>query len=326
MVARTALLLTMISACFQLLASELEQYSPFPGNDFPNQVFFGDTHLHTSYSTDAGLFGNTLDPEAAYRFAKGEAVTSSLGVPARLERPLDFLVVSDHAENLGLAPMLAERSLDVLPRRIDYAELFARGAVRRGHGAPRLGQADEDVVNLVQMLFDALLEDDNLPVPIRALLARIQFPILRIALAERAFLADASHPARRFLNQVTRTGIGWSRADDRGQDRIYAVIESVVDELAGATEHDHALLESLNARLDEALADEAAAIERATERVLAKERERLEAELTICKDTGSFCSRFRPFRVVWGLGVYGLGFRAYLGLALVLKLVLYEAC
>ena len=90
------------------------KYSPYPEETFPNQVYFGDTHLHTSYSTDAGMIGNTLGPEDAYRFARGETVTSSTGVPARLNRPLDFLVVSDHAENLGLAPAIAESNAELL--------------------------------------------------------------------------------------------------------------------------------------------------------------------------------------------------------------------
>ena len=81
-------------------------YSPYPQQTFPNQVFFGDTHCHTSYSADAGMVGNKLGPEEAYRFAKGLTVTSSTGVEARLARPLDFLVVADHAENLGLSPLL----------------------------------------------------------------------------------------------------------------------------------------------------------------------------------------------------------------------------
>jgi len=81
-------------------------YSPYPSKTFPNRVYFGDTHLHTSYSADAGMVGNTLGPDEAYRFAKGEVVTSSTGLPARLARPLDFMVVADHAENLGLAPLL----------------------------------------------------------------------------------------------------------------------------------------------------------------------------------------------------------------------------
>jgi uncharacterized protein DUF3604 len=78
--------------------------SPYPTKNFPDRVYFGDTHLHTSYSTDAGMIGNTLGPEEAYRFARGEEVKSSSGLPAKLQRPLDFLVVADHAENLGLSP------------------------------------------------------------------------------------------------------------------------------------------------------------------------------------------------------------------------------
>ena len=83
-------------------------YSPFVDQSFPNRVFWGDTHLHTSYSTDAGMVGNVLGPDEAFRFARGEKVRASLGEFAQLVRPLDFLVVADHAENLGLAPMIAE--------------------------------------------------------------------------------------------------------------------------------------------------------------------------------------------------------------------------
>ena len=95
-------------------AIDKARYSPYPEQDFPNRVFFGDTHLHTSYSTDAGMIGNTLGPEEAYRFARGETVTSSTGLPARLSRPLDFLVVADHAENLGLAPAIVESNPELL--------------------------------------------------------------------------------------------------------------------------------------------------------------------------------------------------------------------
>ncbi|MFC3612856.1 DUF3604 domain-containing protein [Lutimaribacter marinistellae] len=83
------------------------EYSPYLQEDFPNQVFFGDTHLHTSFSADAGLVGATTTPDDAFRFAKGEEVTSSNGIPARLRRPLDWLVVTDHAENLGIPAALA---------------------------------------------------------------------------------------------------------------------------------------------------------------------------------------------------------------------------
>jgi len=92
------------------LANKVEKnYSPYVGRFFPQRVFWGDTHLHTSYSTDAGMAGNNVGPEDAYRFAKGGTVTTSTGQKAQLKRPLDFLVIADHAENLGLAPFI-ERS------------------------------------------------------------------------------------------------------------------------------------------------------------------------------------------------------------------------
>jgi hypothetical protein len=78
-------------------------YSPYAQRAFPSDVYWGETHLHTGYSLDAGLFGNTLTPEDAYRFARGEEIKSSTGLPVKLGRPLDFLVVADHSDAMGLA-------------------------------------------------------------------------------------------------------------------------------------------------------------------------------------------------------------------------------
>ncbi|MCL7958842.1 MAG: DUF3604 domain-containing protein, partial [marine benthic group bacterium] len=65
-----------------------KEYSPYAGRGFPTQVFWGDTHLHTNLSVDAGMFGNRLGLDEAYRFTKGEEVVSSTGVRAKLSRPL----------------------------------------------------------------------------------------------------------------------------------------------------------------------------------------------------------------------------------------------
>jgi hypothetical protein len=81
-------------------------YSPFVDQHFPQQVLFGDTHFHSSLSVDSGLVGNTLDLETAIRFARGEEVRTNGGQRAKLIRPLDFLVLSDHAEYLGIADLL----------------------------------------------------------------------------------------------------------------------------------------------------------------------------------------------------------------------------
>jgi hypothetical protein len=81
-------------------------YSPPAGRNFPTRPFFGDTHLHTGFSMDAGAFGARLTPRDGYRFAKGEEITASSGQRVKLARPLDFLVVSDHSDNMGFFPQL----------------------------------------------------------------------------------------------------------------------------------------------------------------------------------------------------------------------------
>jgi hypothetical protein len=89
-------------------------FSPYAERNFPTQVLWGDTHLHTTLSFDAGAFGNRLPPSEAYRLAKGEQVTSSTGVVARLSRPLDWLVVADHSDNMGLFTRIFEGHPDIL--------------------------------------------------------------------------------------------------------------------------------------------------------------------------------------------------------------------
>jgi hypothetical protein len=78
-----------------------KSYSPYAGRGFPSLPLWGDTHLHTGYSFDAGAFGCRLQPEDAYRFARGDEVVSSTGIQVKLSRPLDWLVVTDHSDNMG---------------------------------------------------------------------------------------------------------------------------------------------------------------------------------------------------------------------------------
>jgi len=93
---------------------EQKHYSPYAGRNFPTEVFWGDTHLHTGMSMDAGAFGSRLAPEDAYRFALGEELTSSTGLRVKLGRPLDFLVVADHSDNMGFFPRLYAGDPDML--------------------------------------------------------------------------------------------------------------------------------------------------------------------------------------------------------------------
>lgn len=97
------------------VAEKTARYSPHVDRAYATEVYWGDTHVHTSWSPDANAGGNTrIDPDAAYRFAKGETVMGHNGQPVRLRRPLDFLVVADHSEYMGLFPMLEAKDPDLL--------------------------------------------------------------------------------------------------------------------------------------------------------------------------------------------------------------------
>ena len=101
------------------------QFSPYVGRDFPTKVYWGDTHLHTAVSVDAGTM-NRIGQEDAFRFARGEEVTTTHGLQAKLSRPLDFLVIADHAEMYGLMPQLLSGDQDILSTEIGkrwYGEL-----------------------------------------------------------------------------------------------------------------------------------------------------------------------------------------------------------
>jgi len=102
------------------------EYSPYAGRNFPTRPLWGDTHLHTAISVDAGTM-NRIGQEDAFRFARGEEITTTHGLRAKLSRPLDFLVVSDHAEMYGLMPQLLSGDPEILATEIGrrwYEELI----------------------------------------------------------------------------------------------------------------------------------------------------------------------------------------------------------
>jgi hypothetical protein len=120
---------------------EKPSYSPYAGRNFPDDVYWGDTHLHTTLSFDAGAFGNRLGPEDAYQFARGDEVTSTGGYKVRLSRPLDFLVVADHSDNMGLFTRIFESD----------PEIMADAEGRRIHDAIKAG-GQEAVAASVELI------------------------------------------------------------------------------------------------------------------------------------------------------------------------------
>jgi len=112
-------------------------YSPYAQRSFPSNVYWGDTHLHTGLSLDAGLFGNVLGHKDAYRLARGEEIETSTGLPIKLSRPLDWLVITDHSDMMGIATDIQKGAPNILanPKGKEWAEGFAKGGQAAGEAA-----------------------------------------------------------------------------------------------------------------------------------------------------------------------------------------------
>ena len=134
-------------------------FSPYAQRTFPSNVYWGDTHLHTGLSLDAGLFGNILGHDDAYRFARGEEIKSSTGLPVKLARPLDWLVVTDHSDMMGIATDIQNGAPNIMavPKGREWAEGFQKGGEAAGKAAFDL------ITNFAQMTIPEQLVKDYSP-------------------------------------------------------------------------------------------------------------------------------------------------------------------
>jgi hypothetical protein len=134
-------------------------YSPYAQRSFPSQVYWGETHVHTGLSLDAGLFGNTTGHETAYRFARGEEVVSATGQPAKLSRPLDWLVIADHSDMLGIATDIQRGAPNILAnaKGKEWYEGFKEG------GSAAAAAAFDLITNFTQGTIPKELLEDYSP-------------------------------------------------------------------------------------------------------------------------------------------------------------------
>jgi hypothetical protein len=125
------------------------------------------------------------------------------------------------------APAQASDDFDL---REQLEQLLSRASARSGK-ARVVGEVDEDVINLVSMLFEFILDDRTLPDSLKALIARLQIPMLKVAVLDKTFFSRGSHPARRLLNEIASAALGWGEQDDTQRDSLYQKIEQVVQRL-----------------------------------------------------------------------------------------------
>ncbi|MCP3866992.1 MAG: DUF1631 domain-containing protein [Gammaproteobacteria bacterium] len=115
--------------------------------------------------------------------------------------------------------------------------------------ARHMDRTEEDAIDVITMLFEIILEDQNLPDGMKALLARMQIPMLKVAILDKAFFSQKSHPARRLLNSMARAAVGWSEANGRADGGLYAHMESIVQRILGEFDNDVSLFTELHERL-----------------------------------------------------------------------------
>ena len=109
-------------------------YSPYAGRHYPTRPLFGDEHVHTGWSGDAGMSGTTLGPEDAFRFARGEQVTSTSGQPVQLSRPLDWMALTDHSDGMGTIDLIRKGDPEMMsdPTLRRWHDMMAKGGDAAG--------------------------------------------------------------------------------------------------------------------------------------------------------------------------------------------------
>jgi hypothetical protein len=157
------------------------------------------------------------------------------GMPAR-EQPVGAVPISSN-DLLRLLSHMQQRVpeqsaalTDESALRDQLEQLLGRASVKSGKTRV-VGEVDEDVINLVSMLFEFILDDRTLPDSLKALIARLQIPMLKVAVLDKAFFSRGTHPARRLLNEIASAAMGWSSHDDEQLDSLYLRIEQVVQRL-----------------------------------------------------------------------------------------------
>lgn len=103
-----------------------------------------------------------------------------------------------------------------------------------------INQVDDDVINLVSMMFDFILDDRNLAAPMKALLGRLQIPMVKVAIADKSFFSKGGHPARRLLNEMAMAALGWQESSEENQrkDSLFNKMEAMVQTILSEFESD----------------------------------------------------------------------------------------
>ena len=173
---------------------------------------------------------------------------------------------------------LSEGQPTQLDLRAVVQQLLAQSGATEDGKKPALNEMDEDLINLVSMLFEFILDDYNLSAPVQVLISRLQIPILKVVIKDKTFFSKAAHPARKLLNSLARAGIGWSESDEKVRDKLYEKIHSIVVRILDEFDGDISLFEELNEEFDQFMAKENRKSSLVEQRTRESERGRIKSQ------------------------------------------------
>ncbi len=200
-------------------------------------------------------------------------------LPAR-NVPSDAIPISssDLLRLLSHMQARAPQTVDDFDLQEQLGSLLSRVSAKTGKSRV-VGEIDDDVINLVSMLFEFILDDRTLPDSLKALIGRLQIPLLKVAVLDKTFFSRGSHPARRLLNEIASAAMGWGDQDEAQRDSLYQKIEQIVARLLNDFVDDPAIFSELLADFLAFVGDERRRSELLEQRTRDAEEGRAKAEI-----------------------------------------------
>ena len=223
-----------------------------------------------------------VDSSVQEAFGSLQALLSELrgsALPAR-NLPSDAIPISsnDLMRLLSHLQSRAPQQVDEFDLQDQLEQLLHRVSAKSGKSRV-VGEVDEDVINLVSMLFEFILDDRTLPDSLKALIGRLQIPVLKVAVLDKTFFSRGSHPARRLLNEIASASMGWADQDEVQRDSLYQKIEQIVARLLNDFVDDPAIFSELLADFLAFTGDERRRSELLEQRTRDAEEGRAKAEM-----------------------------------------------
>lgn len=207
-------------------------------------------------------------PAAGVQGSSGQAVNSFLANEELLGALSHLQTQQNGHWNDGV------QSTSVSSLQTDVGALLAQ-VIQNQFGPRKMGELESDVMNLVKMLFEYILDDRNLAEPMKALIGRLQIPILKVAIVDKTFFNKSGHPARRLLNEMATACLGWQEdtktKDGIPSDALYKKIDFIVHTLLNEFESEVSIFSDI-------LADFVSFIDKERKRASILEQRTVDAE------------------------------------------------